>query len=161
MSAAVDFYAESEEAWTDGACGLRLVEPLRGADAESDAHTARGPDSALEAGSSATLAAPSSRRDLQVHGSLRLTTRGRVAIVAAVVTMGLLVLGIAHSSAGSSTPSLGQTPSSVSVQSGDTLWSIAQRVAPSRDPRKVVALLRTRNHLATVQLQPGQILQVG
>jgi len=49
----------------------------------------------------------------------------------------------------------------VTVQSGDTLWSIAQSVAPNRDPRAVVADLQSRNHLSDVALSPGQTLKVG
>jgi LysM repeat protein len=48
----------------------------------------------------------------------------------------------------------------VTVQPGDTLWSIATRVAPQRDPRAEVAALQKRNHLADVALVPGQVLQI-
>jgi Tfp pilus assembly protein FimV len=51
-------------------------------------------------------------------------------------------------------------PRAVTVQSGDTLWSIASRVAPQADPRAEVAVLRHRNHLPSVDLTPGQVLQV-
>jgi Tfp pilus assembly protein FimV len=44
------------------------------------------------------------------------------------------------------------------VQPGDTLWSIAQRIAPGEDPRPVVAALRERN--GDVELTPGDRLVV-
>jgi hypothetical protein len=44
------------------------------------------------------------------------------------------------------------------VQPGDTLWSIAERIAPGEDPRPVVAALRARN--GDVDLQPGDRLVV-
>jgi Tfp pilus assembly protein FimV len=45
------------------------------------------------------------------------------------------------------------------VQPGDTLWSIARRVAPGRDPRPVVDALVESNDLRG-GLQPGQELAV-
>ena len=44
------------------------------------------------------------------------------------------------------------------VQPGDTLWSVAQRIAPDNDPREVVAQIRRINHLHTSALQAGQLL---
>jgi Tfp pilus assembly protein FimV len=46
------------------------------------------------------------------------------------------------------------------VQPGDTLWSIARRVAPGRDPRPVVDALVRSNDLRGGGLQPGQELAV-
>jgi Tfp pilus assembly protein FimV len=45
------------------------------------------------------------------------------------------------------------------VAPGDTLWGIARRVAPGRDPRIVVDELTRDNHLQGV-LQPGEHLLV-
>lgn len=42
------------------------------------------------------------------------------------------------------------------VLAGDTLWGIAQRVAPGQDPRETVSEIRTLNGLAN-----GQVLGVG
>jgi len=44
------------------------------------------------------------------------------------------------------------------VQPGDTLWSIAERIAPGEDPRPVVAALRASN--GDVDLEPGDRLVV-
>jgi Tfp pilus assembly protein FimV len=53
-------------------------------------------------------------------------------------------------------------PAVVVVQSGDSLWSIAQRLAPGSDPRSVVARLERLNKLADgAQLVPGQQLRTG
>jgi LysM repeat protein len=46
----------------------------------------------------------------------------------------------------------------VTVRSGDTLWSIASRVAPGADPRAEVATLQRLNHLRGTALTPGQVL---
>jgi LysM repeat protein len=45
------------------------------------------------------------------------------------------------------------------VHDGDTLWSIASRVAPDRDPRDEVTRLQRLNHLDGVQLAAGQVLR--
>ena len=48
--------------------------------------------------------------------------------------------------------------SSVTVESGDTLWSLAERLDPQADPREVIAAIMTLNGLDTPTLQPGQVL---
>lgn len=48
--------------------------------------------------------------------------------------------------------------SSVTVEAGDTLWSLAQRLDPQADPREVIAAIMTLNGLDTPTLQPGQVL---
>jgi hypothetical protein len=44
------------------------------------------------------------------------------------------------------------------VQPGDTLWSIAERIAPGDDPRPIVAELRKHN--GDVELTPGERLVI-
>jgi LysM repeat protein len=44
------------------------------------------------------------------------------------------------------------------VGTGDTLWSIAGRIAPQADPRDVVALLERANHLSGAAVQAGERL---
>ena len=48
----------------------------------------------------------------------------------------------------------------VVVQGGDSLWSVAQRVSASEDPRVVVDRLKDLNDLGSGVLQPGQVLRV-
>jgi LysM repeat protein len=48
----------------------------------------------------------------------------------------------------------------VVVQPGDTLWSLAQEVAPEQDPRAVVDAIVDVNDLDGVGLVPGQVLQL-
>jgi hypothetical protein len=92
-------------------------------------------------------------------GRLRLTRRGRAVLL--VVTALVLFLAVSLGRTGSqaatvteSGPGLQQT----TVQSGDPLWSIAQRIAPDNDPREVMAQLRRINHLHGSSLQAGQQL---
>lgn len=46
------------------------------------------------------------------------------------------------------------------VRQGDTLWSIAERVAPGQDPRPVVDALAAANGVDPGALVPGQALVV-
>ena len=48
----------------------------------------------------------------------------------------------------------------VVVQSGDTLWSIAGEIAPEEDRRAVVDALLDVNGLSDVDLVPGQVLEL-
>jgi len=49
----------------------------------------------------------------------------------------------------------------VVVQAGDTLWSIAQRVAPGADPRATIAAIERENpSVEAGRLVPGQSLSV-
>jgi LysM repeat protein len=93
---------------------------------------------------------------------VRLTRRGMAVLVLATVLLASLLLLVARLSAGSPsvTPAV-PAGSAVTVQPGDTLWSIAQRAEPKSDPRLVVDRLRKVNHLNSVVLSPGQTLKVG
>jgi hypothetical protein len=53
-----------------------------------------------------------------------------------------------------------QTPRSVIVKSGDTLWTIAQTTRPHQDPRITIENIREINQLNTVNIQPGQKILV-
>jgi nucleoid-associated protein YgaU len=92
---------------------------------------------------------------------LRLTRRGVAVLTAAVAVLATVLTGVAWLSAPSSPagPSSGAVPDTVSVQSGDSLWAIASRVAPQRDPRAEVADLQRLNHLGTAALVPGEVLR--
>src|SRR5690349_23754068 len=50
--------------------------------------------------------------------------------------------------------------SSVVVQSGDTLWSIAASLDDERDIRAVINEIQDLNDLTDVDLVPGQVLQL-
>lgn len=91
---------------------------------------------------------------------LRLTRRGRIVVaVLGVLLVGLLVWASSRIAEARSTVP-GSAPSVVEVQPGDTLWSIARRVAPDADTRLVVADLQRRNGLSDTSVVPGQCLVV-
>jgi nucleoid-associated protein YgaU len=93
------------------------------------------------------------------RSTVRLTRRGVVALTMAVLALGATLIWLAGLSAPHSAAAP-PAPHSVTVQPGDTLWSIASQVAPDRDPRAEVAALQQRNHLTGVELFPGQVLRV-
>jgi len=92
-----------------------------------------------------------------VAAPLRLTRRGVVALAVAVVSLAAVLIWTAWLSAPS--VATGRPPATVTVRNGDTLWSIATRIAPERDPRAEVATLQRRNHLNGVDVFPGQVLR--
>ena len=92
-------------------------------------------------------------------GRLRLTRRGRLVLV--LVAMALLFVAASVGRAGSEAATVSDTGPSlqqVTVQPGETLWAVAQRIAPDNDPREVIAQIRRINDLETSTLQAGQQL---
>ena len=87
---------------------------------------------------------------------IRLTRRGWAVAVLAVGIALAGALWLAHSSA---TAPHRSPPSTVVVRPNDTLWSIATRIAPDRDPRAVVSELEQRNDLTRPTVQVGQVLR--
>jgi LysM repeat protein len=92
--------------------------------------------------------------------TIRLTRRGRFAVVSVLATL-LLVAFLAGRSGTSiaSTDAAPTTPyASTTVQPGETLWAVAKRVAPGHDPRAVIDQITALNHLSGGSLQVGQQL---
>ncbi|SDX76252.1 LysM domain-containing protein [Modestobacter sp. DSM 44400] len=93
---------------------------------------------------------------------LRLTRRGRRLVAALSVATGLTIASVLlvaeFDGAGPRLELAGQ--SSVVVQAGDTLWSIAREVAPEEDVRAVVDAIEDANDLGGTLLAPGQVLQL-
>jgi hypothetical protein len=93
---------------------------------------------------------------------LRLTRRGRRVIAGLSIAIGLTIAAVtAAVELGEGGGGLRLAGSStVVVQSGDTLWSLAERLAPEDDPRAVVDAILDVNGLDSVALVPGQVLQL-
>jgi nucleoid-associated protein YgaU len=91
---------------------------------------------------------------------LRLTRRARrLAVVLALVSG--VALGSWLDSLVGGAPDLRLAgESTVVVQSGDTLWSIASSVAGDDDVRAVVDQIQRVNRLSGSDLEPGQVLQL-
>jgi nucleoid-associated protein YgaU len=90
---------------------------------------------------------------------LRLTRRARRLVIVLALTAGVAVgswLGPLIGGGGGDLRLAGG--SSVVVQSGDTLWSIASAVAEDADVRAVVDEIQDLNGLDGAELRPGQVL---
>lgn len=94
---------------------------------------------------------------------LRLTRRGRAvlsAIVALPLVIGALVFALNGGGALASGVQTHVSFQYVTVESGDSLWSVAERVAPNADPRDVIADIVSLNGLESAVVSPGQQLAV-
>ena len=101
------------------------------------------------------MAAPA--RPAAARPRLRLTARGRFVLVVlpAVLAATAALVSVAPALA-QAQPTL---PSrTVVVGTGDTLWSIAERIAPGADPRDVVAAIERANDLSGAAVQAGERL---
>ncbi|MFF2316859.1 LysM peptidoglycan-binding domain-containing protein [Arthrobacter sp. NPDC058097] len=98
---------------------------------------------------------------------LRLTRRGRIVLIGLpLVLLAALILSLAGllnspAKAADSASGLSVTPAvSVTVQPGESLWAIAGKVDPDRDPRDVIADIVQLNDLQAGKVMPGQQLFV-
>jgi Tfp pilus assembly protein FimV len=107
----------------------------------------------------APTAAPVSARPSASAGRLRLTRRGRVVVVLGLL-LAVLVVGFALGHVSHAPAAEPGATRILVVQPGDTLWSIAARVEPSQDTRRVVAQLTTMNGLHGASVQVGERLTV-
>jgi hypothetical protein len=97
-----------------------------------------------------------------VPAPLRLTRRGRRVVAGLSIAIGLTIAAVTVSvelSGRGAGLELADSATLV-VQPGDTLWSIAQELAPEEDPRAVVDAIVDLNALAGVDLVPGEVLQL-
>lgn len=98
----------------------------------------------------------------EVAPAVRLTRRGVIVLALASLALALGVVAAAWRSApsgagGSAAPA--HVPAAVTVHPGDTLWTIATRIAPQRDPRAEIADLQRLNSLGAGPLLPGLVLR--
>lgn len=103
------------------------------------------------------------RSGRRAPAAVRLTDRGRALLVTVLLLVGLLAGSLVAERWAAADAPAGQVPragGAVIVQPGDTLWEIAVRVAPQRDPRDTVARLVAANGLSGVQVRAGQQLVV-
>ncbi|WP_427017016.1 LysM peptidoglycan-binding domain-containing protein [Pseudarthrobacter sp. P1] len=97
---------------------------------------------------------------------LRLTRRGRLVLIwmpLALVAIALVALAAVFTTPAKAATVGGPAPdytSTVTVLSGQTLWSIAMAADSSRDTRDVVSDIVELNDLASSVVQPGQRLFV-
>lgn len=95
-------------------------------------------------------------------GQLRLTRRGRVAVLgSALLFIGGLALGLGPSVVASGERGGDAEMTVVTVQPGQTIWQIAAEANPGGDPRETVDDIMRMNSLASAGgLQMGEELAV-
>ncbi len=94
---------------------------------------------------------------------LRLTRRGRfvlLLLVALPLVLAAIGFGLNGGNAVASGSAADREFEYVTVASGESLWSIAEAVAPNADPRVVVSELMAFNSLASPQLQAGEQIAI-
>lgn len=91
---------------------------------------------------------------------LRLTARGRGVLLALIALPLVIALGgVALNGGGATAGShAGATFERVTVESGQSLWQLAEQVAPAADPRDVIAAIMQVNRMASSDVYPGQEL---
>jgi Tfp pilus assembly protein FimV len=92
--------------------------------------------------------------------------RRRLVVLVGAVTLAFALGGAAQLASGLASVDESPRPELISgheyvVQPGDTLWSIAARVAPDDDPRAVVDALRAANCTADLQVGDRLDLDIG
>ncbi len=99
------------------------------------------------------------------YSRVRLTPRGRLLTrLAVIASLSILLLSgfaaMTGASAGSTETAIPTPYVKVSVKPGDTLWSIAESIAPTGDRRSLVADIVEINRLSTPELQAGQKIYI-
>jgi hypothetical protein len=107
----------------------------------------------------ATIGFPARQRAVR----LRLTRRGRV-VLTLLATTPLVILALLTALNGgmataTSAPS-GVEFSYITVEAGQSLWQLAETVAPQADPRDVIADLVRFNGLQDSTIHPGERLAI-
>ena len=98
---------------------------------------------------------------------VRLTRRGRLARTLLVLSLAVVLASVFGLNAGANTSDQASgekgAPTSfvqVTVAPGDTLWSLATRLADGGDVRALVDEIASVNSLATAEVQAGQKLRI-
>lgn len=108
-----------------------------------------------------TAQAPAS--DARSSRKLRLTKRGRVVfttLAAIPLVIGVAVVGLSAGGAAANTEAAGATFTYITVDPGESLWQLAESIAPDADPRDVIAEIMNLNQLSTAGIEPGQRLAI-
>ncbi len=113
----------------------------------------------LVAPTRSVVVTPASRTG--AHSGIRLTRRGRLVLLTAALLLAFVGFTVLSGPAMSTGDAHHAAPQSVVVASGETLWDIAQRIAPGADPRDVIAEIVDLNALSDAgAIRVGQKLFV-
>jgi hypothetical protein len=93
---------------------------------------------------------------------LRITARGRAVVTGVVALPFVAIIAILALNGGGAvaTGESGRPLESITVLSGQSLWEVAEDLAPQEDPREVIADFVAVNTLVSAEVRPGQQLDV-
>lgn len=94
---------------------------------------------------------------------LRITRRGRAVLtllIAVPLAIGGAFAGVGAIGAAAGSQGSTATFQYVTVETGESLWQVAEAVAPTADPRDVIADILSLNNLSSGEVQPGQRLAI-
>jgi len=95
--------------------------------------------------------------------TVTLNRRGRLARTFVVLSLAIVLASVVSAKAGAGTDSEPQASGSfitVTVAPGDTVWSLANRLAGGGDVRSLVSEIISVNSLASVDVATGQKLRI-
>jgi len=98
-----------------------------------------------------------------VPSGIHLNRRGRLARTFVVLSLAIVLGSLVSAKAGAGTdaaPQSGQSFITVTVAPGDTLWSLANRLAGGKDVRSLVSEIISVNSLVSVDVATGQKLRI-
>jgi hypothetical protein len=100
------------------------------------------------------------RRSTPARPPARLTRRGRLVTTLVLVAAATGVLGLVQPEALALGRGGGPVAERITVRPGETLWAIADRVAPDADPRSTIATIEDMNDLDSSTVPAGSVLLV-
>jgi hypothetical protein len=116
---------------------------------------------------------PMSVHPVSVHAAtasshLRLTPRGRAVFTTLAAIPVVIAAFLIAINGGAATASLESTYNAsqaasysyVTINAGESLWAVAQRIAPAADPRDVINDILTFNGMSSAELVPGQRIAI-
>ena len=98
-----------------------------------------------------------------IPSGVRLNRRGRLARTFVVLSLAIVLGSVVSAKAGAGTDAAPVKAGSfitVTVAPGDTVWSLANRLAAGGDVRSLVSEIISVNSLASVDVQAGQKLRI-
>jgi hypothetical protein len=98
-----------------------------------------------------------------IPSGVRLNRRGRLARTFVVLSLAIVLGSVVSAQAGAGTDTSTQAASSfitVTVAPGDTVWSLANRLAGGGDVRSLVSEIISVNSLSSVDVATGQKLRI-
>jgi LysM repeat protein len=98
-----------------------------------------------------------------ITASLKLNRRGRLARTLVVLSLAIVLASLVSAKAGAGTDITVSAPDSfitVTVAPGETVWTLANRIAAPGDVRALVSEISSVNNLSSVDITAGQKVRI-